>query len=312
MEVQDYYFGHPDNPLYHKENLFMRFLAQNPDTSDLSLPDQLRYFREKGINGQTYFFRTRQEMELFRDFVLPTYQKDKDVSVASVGCSRGKEAYTLLLLCWHEKDRLNITGYDSDNDILLAHHGFYYLVGGDYSGVERSNFHNIAPTREHPAFALRKGAAERLFFSEEAKEKIKFRTHDILEEPLPEKHDVVFLMNVLMHYSPEGRERILYEVSKSLTPGGWLILEKTGTKGMGHDEYYRWNRNLEFLGFKRVGLSSSDQEWSKNVSDFTRFFKKTDSLDEILLEPCISEDIIIPTIEQEFSVPSKSRKEYLL
>ena len=69
----------------------------NPEIMLVLLEELIEMLRSSGINSQTQFFRDPVVLHTFENIVLPNYPFNQVIHIASVGCSYGKEPYSLLL-----------------------------------------------------------------------------------------------------------------------------------------------------------------------------------------------------------------------
>lgn len=192
-----------------------------------------RQFRENSIPSNTGFTRGLQDIVVVKEHFLP----EKNKKIAFVGCSTGEEVYAFRMLCWDREDHLH--GYDiNPENVLAASHGIYPFSTLMYMYIGHL---------EGKAFGVRQTS---IVMSERAREKVFFRAWDITQHTLPGDYDVLFLRNILCHYSPKGRDMILRNVYSSLTPSGYLVCESE----TGKEEYAKFMADLTCLGFKRLDL----------------------------------------------------------
>ncbi|MBI2654210.1 hypothetical protein HYX02_05375 [Candidatus Woesearchaeota archaeon] len=240
----------------HKPQLFQHFLQEHPQVDSLPLQAQLKIFRNHGINDQTQFFRDEQVLSAFERLVLPSYPGSYVIHVASVGCSTGQEPYSLLLRNWGIRKGLRIDACDVNRgNINTAAAGEYEVWTGTSSG-DLKRFQALEIDNLEEAFTLSEGRykdTRHLRFTEESRGRIRFFVYDILEERLPQTYDVVLLLNVLMHYSEKGREKIIGHLFDSMHEGAWLMCEKSPLWDEERDRmvYRRWMEDISRLGFEK-------------------------------------------------------------
>ncbi len=247
----------PETILGFDSGGFLRdFLRANPDFPQLPLDERVERMIIFGGNPQTWFFRDAQVLDIFERVVLPSYHSAQDLHVASVGCSDGREAYSLLLRNWRQKGRLRIDAFDvNPKSIELAKTGEYEISADPYQGeliffealdAGTKLAYDLISTHNGniPWPRFNHSYKKRLRFNDEAKARINFQIHNILRCPLPQQYDVVFLLNVLMHYNPKGRERILANVWGSMREDEWLLCETADMTDLNRDRdiYHRWMR----------------------------------------------------------------------
>jgi chemotaxis methyl-accepting protein methylase len=269
----------------HDQEYFGQFLTDHPDVAALPKEEQWTQFRRFGINTQTYFFRDEQVLDAFKDVVLPSYPKAKQLQIASVGCSRGQEVYSLLLSNWHNRQRLHVDGFDINlHNIETALAGEYEVWDDDFYG-EGKLFRELDLVKSDEAYKMvstKKRDEKKVIFSPEAKALTHFSVHDILESPLPSTYDIVLLENVLMHYPEKGREHILKNIYKSLHNRGWLLCEQAAV--MDHEKervnYMLWMRNIGRLGSAKQKIVLPDY-FMDDQTQYSQIYRKVQEVSPI-------------------------------
>ncbi|MBI4438920.1 hypothetical protein HY640_03240 [Candidatus Woesearchaeota archaeon] len=149
---------------------------------------------------------------------------------ASVGCSTGEEAYSLILSGW--KPGLTVVGYDTNQERLAT------ARTGEYK-IYQDKFYRRADIPDKEIF---KSSLARLCsvggdftvndveedryvvtIGKQAKSRARFLEHDILSGPLPEKYQMIFIMNLLMYFSEQGANTALWNLWESLEPNGLVV-----------------------------------------------------------------------------------------
>lgn len=171
------------------------------------------------------FFRNRRTYERLRSDVIPDLiNRDKMLSIWSIGCAGGEEPYSLAIL-WdaYFRDRypdtkLLITATDIDRGCLdRAEKGVY----------EKSSL------RELPKELVgRYFVHERRHFAldERVKRMADFRFHDVLKEGSLKGNNLILCRNLAFTYfGPELQKKVLDKIYTSLEPGGYLIIGRKET-----------------------------------------------------------------------------------
>ena len=91
--------------------------------------------------------------------------------------------------------------------------------------------------------------------STEITKKINFSFHDILEEKLPEKYDIISMQNVLLYYEEEGRKRILSNATQSMEEDGWLLCENVYWDS---SQKWLWEYKNSMENLEEFGLIKQD------------------------------------------------------
>jgi chemotaxis protein methyltransferase CheR len=215
----------------------------------LPLEEQIRIVRSTSVHDQTDFFRNNIVLGVFNHIILPSFQPNKVVHLASVGCSTGQEVYSILLRHWKQKKRLLVHGYDSNPGFVEeARRGQYKLSTGcgtidDLRELDLETQNEaFVVLSQHP-----NPGTTTVNLTEEAKKNVEFYVYDITRQPLPRKYDVTFLLNVLKHYTEKGRDKILANLYQSMDKDGWLVCEKSEKS----DLYNEYMKNIRRLGFEK-------------------------------------------------------------
>jgi chemotaxis methyl-accepting protein methylase len=268
------------------EGWFEKVIEGNEKLGLLTLEEQISWVRNCSIHGQTSFFRDPFLLPILEHIAIPSFDR-RPVRIASVGCSDGREIYSILISCWKKISELVLHGYDSNPDLVEeARAGGEGMRLGP-KGRRDSNYsetHYILDKWKHfgaegIAYTLTQSWEHSwadLTFTEEAKKKVRFEVHNIANEPLPEKYDVIVLLNVLCHYTQKGREAILGNVDLSLEDDGWLICEKYDPGSANAvKEYDEWMKNPSKFGFtKQATVIPTWASKNDDVSNWSRAYRK--------------------------------------
>ena len=85
--------------------------------NELTLEEQVDWVRNCSIHGQTHFFREPILHPILEHLVIPSFER-RPVRIASVGCSDGREVYSMLIHFWKRKNELVLHGYDSNPELI--------------------------------------------------------------------------------------------------------------------------------------------------------------------------------------------------
>lgn len=164
------------------------------------------------------FFRNSGRWAVLNQKILPRLMKEKPrLKCWSAACSTGEEPYTLALILsqFMPLRDMNILASDIDEGaIAKAKIGIY---------TERS-------LQECPKDLLKKyfiqdGSHYRL--SEEIKNAIKFKQHNLLAEPFDTQYDLIICRNVMIYFTEEAKHQLYQKFSQALRPGGVLFVGST-------------------------------------------------------------------------------------
>jgi chemotaxis protein methyltransferase CheR len=175
------------------------------------------------LNNETYFFRDRAMFDHLQRNVLPALAERRQgvrrLSVWSVGCSTGQEAYSLAMLFAEQPLRWREWGID--------------ILGTD---VARSV---VSAAREgnFSQFQIQRGlgVAQMVSFFEETRtgwranealrNTVRFEQHNLLDTPPdPGRFDLILCRNVLLYFDRPTRQRAFERLAAALAPDGRIML----------------------------------------------------------------------------------------
>ncbi len=175
--------------------------------------------------NETLWFRDTHPFNIFRDKLLPEFQRDqkKSVRVWSAACSSGQEPFSLSMLV-DEYKRANLGAPSYSVDILATDLSLSMI--------------DVGRAAEYHHHALSRGlTAERQqhFFDSiddnnwrvisDVRQRVRFQSLNLMDSfAALGKFEVVFCRNVLIYFSLELKINILRRIHAALRPGGYLIL----------------------------------------------------------------------------------------
>ncbi|MGZ3807984.1 MAG: CheR family methyltransferase [Bacteriovorax sp.] len=173
---------------------------------------------------ETSFFRTQRVWDFFNKEYLPEWSKnnpDKTLRIWSGACSSGEEVYTIGICC-EEFRRKNsrfdyqILGTDISTSVVSI------AEMGEYAGRSIESFKN-GDAILFEKYLEKKG--DRYRVSNELRSKIRFSTHNLYHAPTKvHSIDIAFLRNVLIYFSKEDQESVLFNIGKALIDRGVLVI----------------------------------------------------------------------------------------
>ena len=195
--------------------------------NDVFTPEQLDVLANNLTVGETYFFRDKPVLDIFKSKIIPEllaerFGKNQSLSLWSAGCCTGEEPYTIaMLLCEivPELQNWNISILATDiNPRFLekAKAGIY----GNWSFRE-------TPENLRSKYFQRIGNQWQI--SDEIRSMVVFKQLNLVEDNYPSVHnfthnlDVVFCRNVLMYFTNELILQVGHRFFDALNPQGWLI-----------------------------------------------------------------------------------------
>ena len=175
------------------------------------------------LNNETYFLRDRAMFDQLGATVLPALAKKRErtrrLSIWSVGCSTGQEAYSLAMLFAEQRSRwadwtIDIIGTDVARSVVNA--------------AREGNFSQFQIQRGL-------GVAQMVTFFEETRtgwratealrQMVRFEAHNLLDQaPDPGRFDLILCRNVLLYFDRATRERAFVRLATALAPDGLVML----------------------------------------------------------------------------------------
>lgn len=191
--------------------------------SPLSMHEELRELAVRLTIGETYFFRSPEQLKVFTKIALPLLTQSsptRQIRILSAGCSTGEEPYTIAMAmlelgpsAWA---RVSILGLDINPQSLAkanrARYSPWSMRATPPDCVEKY-FH-----RESTQYVL----------DQRVKAMVRFEERSLAHEDLrfwqPRRFDVVFCRNVIMHLSARVLGEVVARFARVLAPDGFLFL----------------------------------------------------------------------------------------
>jgi chemotaxis protein methyltransferase CheR len=175
------------------------------------------------LNNETYFFRDRAMFDQLAVTVLPELARKRErtqrLSIWSVGCSTGQEAYSLAMLIAEQPARwrdwtIEIVGTDVARAVIAgAREGSFsqFQIQRGLGVAQMVRFFEETRTGWRANEALRK--------------MVRFETHNLLDQPPdPGRFDLILCRNVLLYFDRPTRERAFVRLASALAPDGLVML----------------------------------------------------------------------------------------
>lgn len=172
----------------------------------------------------TEFFRNPEVYMVFESKILPSTLKDKEenkekLRIWSLGCSTGKEPYTIAMILAEALERRNsqvkaqIIATDIDKDALKKARSAQYK-----SIINTPKRYSVKYLEEHSDGQYR--------IKNTAKNLVTFKKHDIFTDKPLKKIDIIFCRNMIIYFNRESKNQIYKLFNQTLGIGGHLILGK--------------------------------------------------------------------------------------
>ncbi len=198
---------------------YYRYLLYGPEPDD----ERARLLEAVAIR-ESYFFREWQQLETFRDEVLPQIAEENaqaaSLRIWSAGCATGEEAYTLAILV---RESGKFEGWSIE---LVGTDLVQSAVAAARRGLYRDASMRAIPDAMRDRYFEREGTnAWRL--CEAVRSAVRFETANLVDvascSDLP-VFDVVFCRNVMIYFSEGARRRASSVFWEHVREGGRLLL----------------------------------------------------------------------------------------
>jgi chemotaxis protein methyltransferase CheR len=182
--------------------------------------------------GETYFFRSQNQMDAVNKIILPklmalpSKQVVKKLRFWSAGCSTGEESYTLSILLLEQVAQklkgwtFEIIATDlNENSITKCREGVY----AEYA------VRNLSPERRQ-RFFKQEGSLYRV--NDEVRAAVKFDRLNLQDQSkmlFMKGFDLVFCCNVLIYFDGVAKRRTVDHFYNGLIPGGHFFLGECET-----------------------------------------------------------------------------------
>ncbi|PLX98313.1 MAG: chemotaxis protein CheR [Desulfuromonas sp.] len=175
----------------------------------------------------SHFFRNPStyrvlEEKIFPELLAAARQTGrKQLRIWSVGCSSGEEPYSLALLL-HEMVtddvEVSILGTDISRPILKK------AESGEYDAQRLAEVPDIVRERY-----FERVESTRFQLTEEIRQRVEFRSHDVLKNSDYPAADLILCRNVMIYFSREEQAKILDRFARALGPDRFLVLGRAET-----------------------------------------------------------------------------------
>ena len=191
--------------------------------SEVSMHDELRELAARLTIGETYFFRSPEQLSVFSEVAVPRLNRDdpaRQLRILSAGCSTGEEPYTLAMtllgLGPSAPAEVSILAIDINPEALAkARRGCYsaWAMRSTPADCVEKYFR-----RERTQFVLDERVRAMVRFDERS---IALEDHQFWQ---PHRFDVIFCRNVVMYFSARVVAAVIARFARVLAPDGFLFL----------------------------------------------------------------------------------------
>lgn len=181
-------------------------------------PEELKLLVSSFSINVTHFFRDRDLFINLQSKVLPLLLDSENVSIWSAGCAIGPEPYSIAMLI----DRLGVRKEQKNIRILATDLSQEFLKQaklGKYpqdllKELDQSEIEDFFFKLENNEFQI----------SDEIKQYVTFKTHDLRTPPPANNFDLILCRNVLIYFSRSQSKELFIRFHHALKPNGFLAI----------------------------------------------------------------------------------------
>lgn len=166
------------------------------------------------------FYRNPEQWELLEKSVLPELFKiyGKSLKIWSAACSTGDEPYSLVMLLskFVSLNQIEIIATDLDKQVMeKAMTGLYSAKS--LKALPAEFVHKYFEKINNTTYAI----------SEDIKKRVKFKQHNLLKDPYPDRCDLIVCRNVMIYFTEEAKLDIYAKFNNALKDKGILFVGST-------------------------------------------------------------------------------------
>lgn len=184
--------------------------------------------------GETYFFREQKSFEILEEQIFPELIRtrrrgEQSLRIWSAGCCTGEEPYSIAMLL-----RKMIPNLKDWNISILATDLNPRSLQKASDGVYPKWSFRCTPQGVREKY-FRLTQENRWAILPHIKQMVTFDYLNLVEDAYPSllNHtnamDVIFCRNVLMYFTPDGAEKTVQNLFRTLVNGGWLLVSPSET-----------------------------------------------------------------------------------
>lgn len=181
-------------------------------------PEELKLLVSSFSINVTHFFRDRDLFINLQSKVLPLLLDSENVSIWSAGCAIGPEPYSIAMLI----NRLGVRKEQKNIRILATDLSQEFLKQakiGEYPQdllreLDQSEIEDFFLKLENNEFQI----------SDEIKQYVTFKMHDLRTPPPANNFDLILCRNVLIYFSRSQSKELFIRFHHALKPNGFLAI----------------------------------------------------------------------------------------
>lgn len=173
----------------------------------------------------TFFFRDQTILNLIGTHVVPTFSGYSKIRIWDAGCAMGPEPYSLAITMAENMGRFAFRNAHIDATDIDEQ--------GDFGKTIEEGMYPVDQLARVPPGIISKyfepaQDGRHLRVVEPIRNAIHFRRHDLLSlNPPAEGYRLITCKNVLLHFHPDERVKVIGMFHSALAPGGFFATERT-------------------------------------------------------------------------------------
>ncbi len=173
----------------------------------------------------TFFFRDYQILDLAVNHVIEFASGRQKINIWDAGCAMGPEPYSLAMLFAERMGRFAFKNLKVDaTDIDISDLFGDIIASGTYPEQELKRI----PPEIFEKYFKPSEKAGHFEIDYNIRSRVSFRRHDLLKlEPAGSDYSLILCKNVLLHFSPDERIKVMSMFHEALVPGGFFATEQT-------------------------------------------------------------------------------------
>lgn len=173
----------------------------------------------------TFFFRDTHTLEQVCKYFLPYVTGFRKVKIWDAGCAMGPEPYTFAILLAERMSYFGFKNVQMDVSDIDETDTFGNII---MNGVYHYNELKRIPEDIFQKYFTKHDDNENFIISDTIKNKLQFFKHNLLSfKPFGDNYHLIICKNVLLHFQPEERVKVIKMFHSVLEPGGMFTTEQT-------------------------------------------------------------------------------------
>lgn len=172
-------------------------------------------FTEYLTINTSQFYRDKAVFQQIEESVLPgLLRRFRRLRIWSAGCSIGAEIYTIAMILQELSGDRRHTLIGTDFDVGA--------LSKARAGVYAEDLLANLPSRYVKKYFSRQGKFWQI--TDEIRQQVRFRKHNLLEDPFDTGFHLILCRNVFIYFTPETQAALTEQFARSLVAGGIFVI----------------------------------------------------------------------------------------